>query len=182
MKKTFFTFLVASLLVFNGAFAQDSEESQGLKGAWWALGQLEFNDNDVNDVSTFTVLPVVGTFISPTITLGLGAGYTTTTSGDSDAVSALIIMPLVRNYWSLNEKFYIFGQADVPLIFGDGYTGYGFNLSPGIDYFVSSKVTIEATFGQFGYNAVKPENGDTLGSTSLGVNLMEINFGIKLIL
>ena len=70
MKKTFFTFLVASLLVFNGAFAQDSEESQGLKGAWWALGQLEFNDNDVNDVSTFTVLPVVGTFISPTITLG----------------------------------------------------------------------------------------------------------------
>jgi len=182
MKKTFFTFLVASLIIFNFANAQDSEENQGLKGAWWALGQLEYNNNEANDVSTFTILPVVGTFISPTVTVGLGAGYTSTKSGGADAVDALIVMPLVRNYWGINDKLYIFGQADVPLVFGDGYTGYGLNVSPGIDYFLSSKLTIEATFGQFGYNAVKPEDGDAVGTTSLGVNLMQINFGIKLIL
>lgn len=181
MKKTFFTFLVAGLFAFNFAQAQD-EENQGLKGAWWALGQLEYNNDDASDSSTFTILPVVGTFVSPTVTVGLGAGYTSTKVGDADAADAFIVMPLVRNYWGINDKLYIFGQADVPLVFYDGATGYGFNLSPGIDYFLSSKLTIEATFGQFGYNAVKPKGGDASGTTSLGVNLMQINFGIKLIL
>lgn len=180
MKKTILGILLATFLVFN-VNAQE-EENQGLKGAWWALGQLEFTDSEANDTSTFTILPVVGTFISPTVTVGLGAGYTSTKVGDADAMDALILMPLVRNYWGISDNFYIFGQADIPLVFFDEATGYGINISPGIDYFLSPKVTIEATFGQFGYNAVKPKDGDAVGTTSLGVNLMEINFGIKLIL
>ena len=180
MKKTFFTALMACLCVFTSVNAQD--ENKGLKGAWWALGQLEYFDSEGDDFSRFTILPVVGTFVSPRVTVGLGAGYTSTKVGGADAVDAIIVMPLVRNYWGINDKFFIFGQADVPLTFGDGYTGYGFIVKPGIVYFLSSKVTIEATFGQFGYNAVKPEGGDAVGTTSLGVNLMNVNFGIKLIL
>lgn len=180
MKKTIFITFLACLTIFN-SYAQE-EESQGLKGAWWALGQLEFTDSEADDTSTFTILPVVGTFVSPTVTIGLGAGYTSTKVGDADAADALIVMPLVRNYWGINDKLYIFGQADVPLLFFDDATAYGFNVRPGIDYFLSGKVTIEATFGQFGYNAVKPKDGDAVGTTSLGFNLMQVNFGIKLIL
>ncbi len=181
MKKLIFTALLSIIFVFN-ANAQDEEKDQGLKGAWWALGQLEYTDSESTDTSSFTILPVVGTFVSPTVTVGLGVGYTSTTVGDADAADAIIVMPLVRNYWGINDKLYIFGQADVPLTFMDGATGYGLNVRPGIDYFLSSKVTIEATFGAFGYNAVKPENGDAVGTTSLGFNMMNVNFGLKLIL
>ncbi len=181
MKKTIFITLLACLTIFNG-FAQEEEENQGLKGAWWALGQLQFTDSEADDTSSFTILPVVGTFVSPTVTIGLGLGYTSTKVGNADADGALIVMPLVRNYWGINDKLYIFGQADVPMMFFDDATAYGFIVRPWIDYFLSGKVTIEATFGQFGYNAVKPKNGDAVGTTSLGFNFMEVNFGIKLIL
>lgn len=175
------------LLLFALLFAftfniNAQEESKGLEGAWWALGQLEYNDNESTDTNTFGILPVVGTFISPSITVGLGVGYSSTKVGDADAVDAITIMPLVRKYWNISDKFYIFGQADVPVLIYDGATGYGFNLRPGIDYFVSSRLTLEATFGQFGYNMVKPDDGDAVGTTSLGFNSMNINFGLKLLL
>ncbi len=180
MKKLLLTLVMGTLLTGN-IFAQDNSESKGLEGAWWALGQLEFEDRESSDTSSFTILPIVGTFISPTVTLGLGAGYTSTKVGDADAVDSFILQPLARKYWSINDKFFLFGQADVPLRFYDGATGYGFNLRPGIDYFLSNKFTIEATFGQFGYNAVKPKDGDAVGTTSLGFNSMQINFGMKFI-
>jgi len=181
MKKAIFITLLACLTIING-YAQENEENQGLKGAWWALGQLEFTNNGAEDTSSFTILPVVGTFVNPTVTIGLGIGYTSTKVGDADATDAIIVMPLVRNYWGINDKLFIFGQADVPMLFFEDATAYGFNIRPGIDYFLSSKVTIEATFGQFGYNAVKQKGENAVGTTSLGFNLMEVNFGIKLIL
>lgn len=176
---------LVAVLALTTANAQEKKESNGFKGAWWALGQLNYTDTEATDTSAFTFLPVVGTFVSPTVTVGLGLGYTSTKVGNADAVDAFVVAPVARKYWSINDKFFIFGQADVPLTFYDGATGYGFNLRPGVDFFVSNKLTFEATFGQFGYNAVKPENGDAVGTTTLGFNsggaglLGGLQFGIK---
>ncbi|WP_397362532.1 hypothetical protein [Olleya sp. R77988] len=178
MKKLLLPLALVLLFSFKVS-AQD--DNKGLEGAWWALGQLEYNDSEATDTSTFGILPVVGTFISPSVTVGLGVGYSSTTVGEADAVDAITIMPLVRKYWSINDQFYIFGQADVPVQIYDGATGYGFNLRPGIDFFVSDVLTLEATFGQFGYNAISPDEGDAVGTTSLGFNSMNVNFGIKLL-
>ncbi len=178
MKKLLLPLALILLLSFK---VNAQEESKGLKGAWWALGQLEFNDDEATDTSTFGIMPVVGTFISPSVTVGLGAGYSSVKVADADAVDAITLMPLARKYWSINDKFFVFGQADVPLTFYDGATGYGFNLRPGVDFFVSNVLTLEATFGQFGYNAISPDEGDAVGSTSLGFNSMDVNFGIKLL-
>jgi len=179
MKKLIFSVLVLVMSVGN---ITAQENNEGFKGTWWALGQLEFISDEATDTDSFTILPVVGTFVSPTVTVGLGAGYTSTKIGDSDALDAFILQPLARKYWSISDNFFIFGQADVPLFFGDGFTGYGFNLRPGIDYFVTKKLTLEATFGQFGYNVIDMDGGDAEGTTSLGFNMMEVKFGIKLLL
>lgn len=184
MKKTILLAIIA-IFAFTNMNAQDEEKkAEGLKGAWWGLGQIEYSNNEGTDTSSFTVLPVVGTFVAPTVTVGLGVGYTSTTVGDEDAVDAIIVMPLVRKYWGITDKFFVFAQGDVPLSFNDSSTGYGFNVRPGIDYFIGGNFTIEATFGQFGYNAVKyddvPEGvEDTFGTTSLGFNMMNVNFGLK---
>jgi len=130
------------------------ESNEGFKGTWWALGQFEFISDEATDIDAFVILPVVGNFVSPTVTVGLGAGYKSVKIGGADAEGLFILQPLARKYWSISDNFFLFGQADIPLEFGDGHTGYGFNLRPGIDYFVTNKLTLEATFGQFGYNAV----------------------------
>ncbi len=174
MKKTILLAIIA-LVTFSKSYSQD--DNKGLEGAWWGLGQLEFTDDETT--SSFTILPVVGTFISPSVTVGLGAGYTSTKVDGQDAVDAFIVMPLARKYWAVSDTFYLFGQADVPLTFSDTQSTYGFNLRPGIDYFIGGKFTIEATFGQFGYNVVDPDVGDSVGETSLGFNMMNINFGLK---
>jgi len=178
MKKLIFSIVLFAMFI-GKLTAQENNE--GFKGTWWALGQLEFISDEATDTDSFTILPIIGTFVSPTVTVGLGAGYTSTKIGNADALDAFILQPLARKYWSISDDFFIFGQADVPLMFGDGFTGYGFNLRPGIDYFVTKKLTLEATFGQFGYNATEVD-GDTAGTTSLGFNMMEVKFGIKLLL
>jgi len=178
MKKTILLSIIA-ILAFTNINAQEETSSQGFKGVWWGLGQLEYSNDEEADTSSFTILPVVGTFISPTITVGLGVGYTSTTIEDADAVGSFIVMPLVRKYWGISDKFYLFAQGDVPITIGEDSKSYGFNVRPGIDYFIGGSFTIEATFGQFGYNIVDYDEGDSFGTTSLGFNMMNVNFGLK---
>ena len=179
MKKTILVSIIA-IFAFTNIIAQEKESSsKGLKGAWWGLGQIEYFNDEGADTSSFTILPVVGNFISPTVTVGLGVGYTTTTIGDEDAVDAIIVMPLVRKYWGVSDKFFLFAQGDVPMTFYDAATGYGINVRPGIDYFIGGSFTIEATFGQFGYNVIDYDDADSSGTTSLGFNMMNVNFGLK---
>ena len=169
MKKSIFTFLLAALLAFNFANAQE-EENKGLKGAWWALAAGSYTDSEATDTQTFMLLPAVGNFISPTVTVGGAVGVVNNKVGDADAVNTFVVKPLVRKYWSVSDKFFIFGEANVPLLFSDNFNGYGFNIEPGIDYFIGGKWTIEAKFGRFGYNSIKPDGGDATGTTSLGFN------------
>ncbi|EDP69851.1 hypothetical protein FBALC1_09977 [Flavobacteriales bacterium ALC-1] len=169
MKKSIFTFLMATLLAFNFANAQE-EENKGFKGAWWILAAGSYTDSEATDTQTFMLLPAVGTFISPSVTVGGAVGVVNNKVGSADAVNTFVIKPLVRKYWSVTDKFFLFGEANVPLLFSDNFNGYGFNIEPGIDYFIGGKWTIEAKFGRFGYNSIKPDGGDAKGTTSFGFN------------
>lgn len=111
----------------------------------------------------------VGNFISPTVTVGGAVGYTNAIGGDD----TFVVKPLARKYWSVTEKFFIFGEANVPLLFSENFSGYGFNIEPGIDYFIGGKWTLEAKFGRFGYNSIKPDGGDAVGTTSFGFNMFD---------
>jgi len=165
MKKTILTLLVAVAFVFN---IQAQEENQGFKGAWWGLAAGSYTNTESSD-AVFTLLPAVGNFISPTVTVGGALGYTNAI-GNTDT---FILKPLARKYWGVTDKFFIFGEANIPLLFNENFNGYGFNIEPGIDYFIGGKWTLEAKFGRFGYNVIKPDGGDSVGTTSLGFNMFD---------
>ena len=179
MKKIILLVVVA-LFAFT-TNAQDKD--QGLKGAWWGMGQFEYNS--VKDgASSFSVVPVVGTFVTPTITVGAGVGIGSEKSHpDTDAVNTITVMPLARKYFGVSDKFFIFAQAAVPLKFNEFKDSLGFQLSPGIDYFIGGKWTIEATFGAFGYSSrtIKAEGVDDVKVSEIdfGFNTFAPAFGIK---
>ena len=75
----------------------------------------------------------------------------------------------------LTDKFFLFGEANVPLLFGENFTGYGFNIEPGIDFFIGGKWTIEAKFGRLGYHVKDVDGGGKIKSTFIGFNMFDNN-------
>lgn len=176
--------LAVAIACIGLANAQEKTVNNGLKRTSWGIGQIQYQDDEAKDEKQFTIMAIAGTFITPDIAIGAGFGYTYTTvkQDDRDAITTFIMMPLVRKYWKINNKFYLFGQADVPFKVYDDAIGYGLNFHPGIDFFLSSKFTLEATFGAFGYNAIqRTNNSDAIRVTNIGFNMNEIKIGIKYI-
>ncbi len=177
-------------LTFN-LQAQEEEKNQGFKGVWWGLAAASYVDSESSDTQTFMILPAVGNFISPTVTVGGAVGLVSSKTGSADAVNIFVVKPLARKYWGISDKFFIFAEANVPLLFNEDFNGYGFNIEPGIDFFIGGHWTIEAKFGRFGYNSIKPDGGDAQGTTSLGFNMFDaqtqeflgsgMSFGLKYI-
>ncbi|MEJ5104189.1 MULTISPECIES: outer membrane beta-barrel protein [Chryseobacterium] len=145
--------------------------------------------NDNTKVTTDGNLIPTGTFVNE--------NKTTT--------SAFVVAPFVRKYWTIGEKLYIFGQLEVPMEFGqfkdedkrtetvgsteaktststkDNFTSIGVNVKPGLDYFLNKNWSIEATFGEFGYNTnkVNVDGAKRVNDYKFGLNLSSVTFGVK---
>lgn len=114
------------------------------------------------------------------------------------------IAPFVRKYFTVSDKLYFFGHLEVPIAFGkvnrhyvvvteypsittveefqfeNKSTSIGVNVKPGLDYFLNKNLTIEATFGEFGYNNSKEKGVDgSVENYNFGVNLSSVTFGVK---
>ncbi len=190
MKKLILTVFIA----VSAVMITNAQESEGFKGKWFLMGQAGYNTTENNTIRNYSFLPAVGNFIAPTVAIGGAVGYTGSSVKDSDeATGAFILQPLVRKYWGLNDKLFIFGQASVPLAFGTNtsaanvdtkYTSYGFQVAPGLDYFLSSHWSIEAQFGLLGWNGTSIKDGDSRSDFVFGLNsglLSGVNIGIKYI-
>ncbi|MET3537844.1 outer membrane beta-barrel protein [Chryseobacterium limigenitum] len=128
------------------------------------------------------------------------------TVGESkNTQSAFVVAPFVRKYWTIADKLYIFGQLEVPMEFGQlkqesvatttiggttntastsnkaNYTSIGVNIKPGLDYFLNKNWSIEATFGEFGYNTSKldVDGAKSVNNYNFGLNLSAVTFGVK---
>lgn len=175
-----------------------SVHAQGFKGKWWVMGEAGYGTEADGNIKNYSILPVVGYFVAPTTTIGLGIGYLgskdETVENVTATTGAFIVQPLARKYWGITDNFLIFGQAAVPLQFNKGTietagsklegksTSYGIQLSPGIDYFLSSHFSIEASFGLVGWKSVKPKDGDATNDFSIGINSgfqNGVKFGVK---
>ncbi|MGU3375621.1 outer membrane beta-barrel protein [Chryseobacterium sp. M5A1_1a] len=124
---------------------------------------------------------------------------------NKNTTSAFVVAPFVRKYWTLGDKLYIFGQLEVPMEFGQyksekeststigstttntsssdksNYTSIGVNIKPGLDYFLNKNWSIEATFGEFGYNTNKlnVDGAKRVNDYKFGLNLSSVTFGVK---
>ncbi|WET50388.1 outer membrane beta-barrel protein [Chryseobacterium indologenes] len=139
------------------------------------------------------------------VTTETTVGGGTLVAEKKNTTSAFVVTPFVRKYWTLADKLYIFGQLEVPMEFGQykqesestlttgstvsrtstsdkaNYTSIGVNVKPGLDYFLNKNWSIEATFGEFGYNTNKldVDGAKRVNDYKFGLNLSSVTFGVK---
>lgn len=198
MKKVF---LIATLVAL---FIGSSVNAQGLKGVWFGGGTLSLSsertiESQGERVKEFTILPMFGKFITPSVAVGGAAGFSQADNSTFKEQN-FIIQPLVRKYWNISGKLYAFTQAALPVTFGNlkengdkiaNSFGINFAFAPGLDLIVTNWLSIEASFNLVGlsFTSYNPKEdgadrinnfsfkGDGLTSTKFG----NINVGVKIL-
>lgn len=179
MKKIFT--LVGIALIGLSVKAQDS--NQGLKGAWFATSQFGYQQTKTADLknTSLSVLPVVGTFVTPSVAVGAGIGFINI-KADSNAGTAaktdlFVIQPLARKYWNVAGSLYFFGQAALPVITGKEKESelkvnqVGLSVSGGFDYFVTKNFSVEFSYdlANFTSTTLEPKDGEKTTVTNFGL-------------
>lgn len=161
-------------LVLAGAVALFGlSNAQIAKGTAYLSGSVGYSqvesDNGNYKKENFNVLPTVGYFVGTNLAVGVGVGYQTEkttetetrTVGGATIVSeditkkpAFVVAPFVRKYWTLSDKLYIFGQLAVPMQFGKTETENNSVITAGSSTSTNS-VSTEAKYTQIGVT-VKP--------------------------
>jgi hypothetical protein len=203
MKKVLLT------LGFIGAVA--IANAQISKGTIMLGGTLDFSSSggstkgggvtvDKAGSSSFTIAPMGAYYLTDNIAIGLGIGYGMTSSGPDTMEttgSSFAIGPMVRYNMPLADKFGAFVQAGLSISSGSSSTkagtvtvdgpktsGMDFAIEPGLLYFISDRIAIEATYGRIGYNTSTSKTGTgasevTDTDTEFGINLSSstLSFG-----
>jgi opacity protein-like surface antigen len=161
--------------------AQDA--SQGLKGAWFVTSQFGYQQTKTGDIknTNLSVIPIVGTFVTPSVALGAGLGYINMKSdaivGAGAKTDLFVIQPLARKYWNVAGSLYFFGQAALPVITGKEkesdtkISQFGLSVSGGFDYFVTKNFSVEFSYdlANFTSTTIDPKTGDKTTVTNFGL-------------
>jgi len=175
--------LLVAGLAFFGLTAQAQEQSKGLQGAWFATSQFGYQQTKTGDdkATNLSVIPIVGTFVTPSVAVGAGVGIMNIKSETGSTTNAntnlVVVEPLVRKYWNIAGNFYFFGQLATPIITGKEkeadtkVTQFGVAMSGGIDFFVTKNFSVEFSYdlANFTSTTIKPDGGDktTINNFSL---------------
>ncbi|HAH53935.1 MAG TPA: hypothetical protein DCM02_01275 [Flavobacterium sp.] len=165
--------LVAGIALLS-LTANAQEASKGLQGAWFATSQIGYQQTKSGDDkdTNLTVLPIVGTFVTPSVAVGAGVGYINIKSENGSATAAntglIVVEPLVRKYWNVAGSLYFFGQLAAPIITGKEkesdlkVSQFGLAMSGGFDFFVSKSFSVEFSYdlANFTSTTLNPKTGD----------------------
>ncbi|MEZ0131063.1 outer membrane beta-barrel protein [Flavobacterium sp. LBUM151] len=170
-------------IVLLGLTAKAQESAQGLKGAWFVTSQFGYQQTKTADVknTNLSVIPIVGTFITPSVAVGAGLGYINMKSdsnlGTESKTDLIVIQPLARKYWNVAGSLYFFGQAALPVITGKEkerdtkINQFGLSVSGGFDYFVTKSFSVEFSYdlANFTSTTIDPKNGAKTTVTNFGL-------------
>lgn len=176
--------LLAAVIAFSTLTANAQEKkSEGLQGAWFVTSQFGYQQTKTGDdkATNLSVVPIVGTFITPSVAVGAGVGIMNIKSETGSATNAntnlLVVEPLVRKYWNIAGSFYFFGQLAAPVITGKEkeadtkVSQFGLAASGGIDFFVTKNFSVEFSYdlANFTSTIIDPAIGDktTINNFSL---------------
>jgi opacity protein-like surface antigen len=173
--------LVGIVLIGLTAKAQDA--NQGLKGAWFATSQIGYQQTKTGEFknTNVSVLPVVGTFVTPSIAVGAGLGFinmkSESNAGTAAKTDLIVIEPLARKYWNVAGSLYFFGQLAAPIITGKEKESdlkvnqVGLALSGGFDYFVTKSFSVEFSYdlANFTSTTLDPKVGEKTTVTNFGL-------------
>jgi hypothetical protein len=201
-KNIFFLFLFISIT--NVTFSQkvksvpkvsnvsNSYSSYGFsKGDFIVTGAFGVKSSSVGGTSStsFKILPSLGYFVSEKIAIGATLGYVQNGSGSgigNAATNDFIVGLFGRYYMKPKSQFTFFGQGLLSFVSsspqggGNSATTFGLGFSPGLNYFVSNRFSLEATFGEIGFKSTSSGGG---GGSNTGFNfgfdLTDIGFGLN---
>ncbi len=135
----------------------------------------------------FSISPKIGWFISESSVLGVGLGYNFTKyeSLSESKVNLFSISPYYRNYKKITEKLFYTTSVELALGYGKESSSqeativtYGFNVRPGLSYFLSDKWTLKANFGSLYYQETTRKI--TEGVDNMEPKLKDTDFGFNL--
>lgn len=189
---------VAAVLAFGFANAQESVSEGFSQGDLFISGAVGFGSEKQGDykLNSFEVAPSIGYFVTSNIAVGGRLGYESVKEEDGleTKTNTFSVGAFGRYYFTPASKFSIFGELAANYssskVEEEGFgplpdteskeNGFGVQVSPGISYFLSSNLAIEAKFGILGYNTVDPdvEGADSRNTFNFGLDLRDINFGI----
>lgn len=163
------------MLISLTAKAQDA--NQGLKGAWFATSQFGYQQTKTGDVkdTNLSVIPIVGTFVTPSVAVDAGLGYINMKSDFNSKTTAktdlIVIEPLARKYWNVAGSLYFFGQAALPVITGKEkekdtkINQVGLSVSGGFDYFVTKSFSVEFSYDLVNFTSTTIDSKDGAKTT-----------------
>jgi hypothetical protein len=191
MKKTALILILSTTLM--GAFAQKSSVGFAKENIV-VTGALAFSTTDGgNDTKTtdFKIAPSVGYFLTDKVALGVNFGYGagttkagTVTTEDNDMVE---LGAFARYYYTPAKAFSIFNQVGVSYATTNDKiaklknNSFSFHFAPGVNYFMSERVSVQATLGSISYSTSKADVAGAKSNSVLGVdlNLNSISFGLN---
>lgn len=167
------------------------------------IGLSVGNNKSKNDNTTttnykkadYSFLPQIGYFIDDIIAVGVKTGM----SGGIDkyennayekiSSSYFVFNPFAR-YYIINQKGGLFAEADMSLRFGKSKTTYSnvidednstnifIGLKPGIYYYISDRIVLQAFYGWLGYQSIinKEDNDNKSIDNTFGVNISSNSF------
>ena len=157
--------------------------AQGLKGTWFVTSQVGFQQTKTGDTKStnFTVLPIVGTFVQPTVAVGVAGGFVSIKAEANGVTAAntglLVVEPLVRKYWNVAGNMYFFGQLALPIINGKEkeselkVTQFGVAASGGLDMIIGKHFSVEFSYNLINasISTLKPRSGDKTTVTDISL-------------
>lgn len=175
--------LLAAGIVLATLTAQAQEKSEGLKGAWFVTSQFGYQQTKAGDNkgTNLSVIPIVGTFITPSVAVGAGIGMINikaeNASGTTANTNLIVVEPLVRKYWNVAGNFYFFGQLAAPIISGKEKQAdtkvnqFGLAMSGGMDFFVTKHFTVEFSYdlANFTSTTIDPATGNKTTVTNFSL-------------
>lgn len=189
-----------AIMAFGFANAQEATGSKGFsQGDIFVSGAVGYGSEKTGDNKSdqFTFSPRAGYFVTSNIAVGVKLGFTSGTTTEDAGLGGTIdvdtntfsVGGFGRYYFTPARDFSFFGELSV------GYdsskvepeggeeakvTGFNVGLAPGISYFVSDHIALEATFGLLGYKTSEPDadGSESTDTINIGANFNDINFGI----
>lgn len=189
----------AAIMAFGFANAQDTPTKGFTKGDVFASGSIGYGSEKTgeNKNNVFTFSPKAGYFVTNNIAVGVKLGFTS--GKDTEQVGPASIETKTntfeagafgRYYFTPASQFSFFGElsagfnsskTEIEGVPGESKSnGFNVGVAPGISYFVSNNIALEATFGLLGYKTNKPDvdGAESTDTFNIGANFSDIRFGI----
>lgn len=191
--------LLSAVAIMAFGFANAQETTGFTKGDIFASGSVGYGSEKTGDNknNTFNFSPKAGYFVTNNIAVGVKLGFTS--GKDTEQVGPASIETKTntfeagafgRYYFTPASQFSFFGElsagfnsskTEIDGVPGESKSnGFNVGVAPGISYFVSKNIALEATFGLLGYKTNKPDfdGAESTDTFNIGANFSDIRFGI----